>query len=73
MVAFEITIGTAIASTRRCVIARSPAGRAVASPDLRSSLFARAQASPFGIRKCPVACAKRRARLSCQASTWTDA
>ena len=26
-----------------------------------------------GIRKWPVACANRRLRLSCQASTWTDA
>ncbi len=26
-----------------------------------------------GIRKWPVACAKGRVRLSCQASTWTDA
>ena len=31
------------------------------------------RASPFGIRKCPVAWAKRRARLSCHASTWTEA
>ncbi len=29
--------------------------------------------SGSGIRKCPVACAKGRARLSCQASTCTDA
>jgi hypothetical protein len=29
--------------------------------------------SPLGIRKWPVAWAKRRARLSCQASTWTEA
>lgn len=47
---------------RRSPRGSAPAGRPRSVPG---------QPPPFGIRKCPVAWAKSRARLSCQASTWT--